>query len=436
MDQLIEMASPTTDVLVEDPTHALVQRFELRVESGPDSGIALASRGERVVVGSEPAAELQLRDGAVSRFHCEIVATEGRAWIRDLGSRNGTFVDGVQVVEAVLHPGAVIEIGRDRVRFEAGGERVKIPLSPEARFGVMVGRSQAMRAAFARLERAASSDATVLLSGETGTGKEAAAESVHAASARARGPLIVVDCGSIPPNLLESELFGHEKGAFTGATSERIGAFEAADGGTVFLDEIGELALDLQPKLLRALERHEIKRVGATHYRSVDVRVIAATHRDLRAEVNARRFRSDLYYRLAVVEIRLPALRDRIDDLPLLVEHLLTNVPEARRAELSAPDFLAHLAAQPWEGNVRELRNYLDRCLALGLELATPVEALSAIDACIPLKLAREQNTRAFERAYLEDLLRRHGDQLSAAARAAGVDRAHLYRLLWKHGLK
>ncbi|HUQ03160.1 MAG TPA: sigma 54-interacting transcriptional regulator [Kofleriaceae bacterium] len=436
-----------TDVIAEDGRHALVQRLRLRVEAGPDAGREISSRGARVVIGSDEGTDLTLTDAAVSRFHCEIVVENGRVHVRDLGSRNGTQVGGVVVLDALLHAGAVIEVGRSRVRFDPGTDLVRIPLSAGDRFGVMVGRSTAMRAVFALLERAAASDATVLLTGETGTGKEAAAESIHAASPRRDGPFIVIDCGAIPPNLLEAELFGHEKGAFTGAASARTGAFEAATGGTIFLDEIGELSPDLQPKLLRALERREVKRIGANEHTTVDVRVIAATHRDLRAEVNAKRFRADLYYRLAVVEVTLPPLRERRDDLPLVVDHLLARVTPAQRAELTAPGFLGHLAAHGWPGNVRELRNYLDRCLALGVELApSPVTATavaagapaatSGVDASTPLREAREEATRRFERAYLEDLLRRHGDNLAAAARAASVDRAHLYRLLWKHGLK
>jgi two-component system response regulator GlrR len=429
-----------TEILSED-RHALVQRFALRVESGPDVGRAVSSRGARVVIGSEPAVELSLGDGAVSRFHCELVVDGGRVRVRDLASRNGTTVDGVAVVDATLHPGALLGIGRNRIRFEVAPDHVRIPLSRHARFGAMVGSSPAMRAAFALLERAAAGDATVLLTGETGTGKEAAAEALHAAGGRSDGPFIVVDCGAIPPPLLEAELLGHEKGAFTGAAAERIGAFEAASGGTIFLDEIGELAPELQPKLLRALERREIKRLGANRYTAVDVRVIAATHRDLRAEVNRRAFRADLYYRLAVVEIRLPALRERLDDIPLIVEQLLAGAPAAHAAELMAPAFLGHLAAHHWSGNVRELRNYLDRCLALGVDLAAvPAAPLAgagavAVDASTPLRAARDEANRRFERAYLEDLLRRH-DSLTAAARAAGLDRSHLYRLLWKHGLR
>ncbi|HMG57514.1 MAG TPA: sigma 54-interacting transcriptional regulator [Kofleriaceae bacterium] len=431
-----------TEALSDDGRHALVRQFRLRVELGPDAGREAASHDTSIVIGSEAGARLKLDDGAVSRFHCELAVDGGRVRVRDLGSRNGTTVDGVAVSDAFLHPGAVLGVGRNQIRFDATPDHVRIPLSPHPRFGTMVGTSTAMRAAFAILERAAASDATVLLTGETGTGKEAAAESLHLASARRDGPLIVIDCGSIPPSLLEAELFGHERGAFTGAASERMGAFEAASGGTIFLDEIGELATDLQPKLLRALERREVKRLGSNHYRPIAVRVVAATHRDLRAEINARTFRSDLYYRLAVVELRLPPLRERLDDLPLIVRHLLAAASAERRAELTAPGFLAHLAAHRWPGNVRELRNYLDRCLALGVELAAPPATdgepgpAAEVDASRPLRAAREEATRRFERTYLEDLLRRHGDNLAAAARAASVDRAHLYRLLWKHGLR
>jgi DNA-binding NtrC family response regulator len=434
--------------------HALVPRFTLRVEAGPDQGRAAVSRDERLVVGAEAGADLQLGDSAVSRFHCELVVVASdapgappRIHVRDLGSRNGTTVDGVAVVDAILHPGAVLGIGRDRLRFEPADEPARVPLSSAARFGSLAGGSPVMRAVYALLERAATSDATVLLTGETGTGKEAAAESLHAASPRRDGPFVVLDCGSIPPTLLESELFGHARGAFTGATAERTGAFEAASGGTIFLDEIGELPAELQPKLLRALERREVKRLGESHYTAVDVRVVAATHRDLRAEINARAFRADLYYRLAVIEIRLPPLRERAGDLPAIAERLLEGAPPARRAELTAPTFLAHLAAHRWPGNVRELRNYLDRCVALGVELAPPPAAAPgegppgggdplAGGAARPLREAREEATRRFERAYLDDLLQRHGDNLAGAARAAGIDRAHLYRLLWKHGLK
>ena len=306
------------------------------------------------------------------------------------------------------------------------------------------GGSRAWRAAMASLERAAAGDLTVLLQGETGTGKDAAAESIHRESARANAAFVVVDCASMPANLMESELFGHEKGAFTGADRARVGAFQAASGGTLLLDEIGELPLELQPKLLRVLESRQVQRIGGTQREPVNVRVIAATNRNLRAEVNERRFRSDLYYRLAVLEITLPPLRQRGGDIPALVEALLTSIgaqeaPAAAR--LRAPATLAELARHPWPGNVRELRNHVERWIALDEQpplLATeeaPARG-AAVDTSKPIRVERDRWLRAFEREYLSKLLAEHGDNVSAAARAAGIDRIHMYRLLWKAGLR
>jgi transcriptional regulator with PAS, ATPase and Fis domain len=320
---------------------------------------------------------------------------------------------------------------------------MRLPLSAKDAFGSLVGRSVPMRRMFEILERVAGTDATVLMEGETGTGKEAAAESLHRESARRDGPFVVVDCAAIPSELLESELFGHERGAFTGATTARTGVFEMASGGTLFLDEIGELSLDLQPKLLRALESREIKRVGGDRAVPVDVRIVAATNRSLRAEVNDKRFRSDLYYRLAVVELRLPPLRERAEDLPLLVEALLSSLgashhPESKKLR-SAP-FLADLGRHAWPGNVRELRNYMERCIALGETAPLGAESSGPIDGLPdlkrPLKVAREQWTRAFERRYVEGMLQKHDNNVTAAAREAGVDRMYFYRLLWRYGLR
>jgi transcriptional regulator with PAS, ATPase and Fis domain len=308
-----------------------------------------------------------------------------------------------------------------------------------------------MRRVFKLLEQAAASDVTVLIEGETGTGKEVAAESLHQASARAERPFVVVDCGAIPPELLESELFGHERGAFTGAVGTREGAFEEARGGTIFLDEIGELPLHLQPKLLRALDKREVKKVGGNKYAPVDVRVVAATNRDLKNEVNDKRFRSDLFYRLAVVRVRLPPLRDRIEDLNDVVASLLEGLSEHYPGETDAlvsAAFFAELARHEWPGNVRELRNYLERCLALRAPASVPSDRLAAAgagrrgtvedlaDASRPLKIARERWTRTLERHYLEDMLKKNGDNVAAAARSAGVDRMHFYRLLWRHGIR
>jgi DNA-binding NtrC family response regulator len=433
-----------TERVTADPCeHALVRSFRLLVLSGPDANAVYRSTGDRAVIGTHASADLVLHDRTASRFHCEIAVVDGRAVVRDFGSLNGTRIDRLSVVQAYLRSGMVLSLGRSQIRFDFGPEKVKIPLSGEQRFGLMVGRSAAMRAVFAVLERAAQCDATVLLEGETGTGKELAAESIHRQSARAQGPFLVVDCGAISPDLIESELFGHERGAFTGAVSARQGAFEAASGGTLLLDEIGELRPDLQPKLLRALERREIKRIGSNDYVPVDVRLLAATNRSLKSEVNAGRFRSDLYYRIVVIPVRLPPLRERPEDLPVLVEQLLSHLgmedrPEA--AVLRSDDFLAGLERHPFPGNVRELRNYLERCLALREEapwLNDPAQGpLDVIDSRQPFKVARDRCLRGFERRYLEDILRRHKDNASAAARAAGLDRMYFYRLLWRNGLR
>lgn len=433
-----------TENLTADPhEHALIRSFRLHVLSGPDANALYTSTRDRAVIGTHASADLILQDRTASRFHCEIVLEDGRALVRDLGSLNGTRINRVAVVQAYLRGGLSLSVGRTQIRFDFGPDKVKIPLSSENLFGLMVGRSVAMRAVFAVLERAAQSDATVLIEGETGTGKEVAAESIHRESSRRHGPFLVVDLGAISPDLIESELFGHERGAFTGAVAARRGAFEAASGGTLFLDEIGELRADLQPKLLRALERREIKRIGSNEYLPIDVRVVAATNRSLKSEVNGGRFRSDLYYRIAVLPVRLPPLRERPEDLPLLVEHILSDLRMADRPEaaaLRADAFLAELEQNPFPGNVREVRNYVERCLALRepvprLDEPTPRSPV-VLDSRQPFKVARECCLRGFERSYLEDILRRHNDNASAAARAAGLDRMYFYRLLWRHGLR
>ncbi|MEJ7600057.1 MAG: sigma 54-interacting transcriptional regulator [Kofleriaceae bacterium] len=438
---------PGTELLRSDrPNHREIQLFRIQVLEGPDRGATFTSVGERAVIGTADGVDLRLTDTSVSRFHCEVEAAATGLIVRDLGSTNGTRAGSIQVIEAVIGDDEELAIGRNRLRISIGKARGRIELSSSERFGLLVGRSPEMRQVFAQLAAVAPSPATVLLFGETGTGKELAAESIHAASPRAEAPFVVVDCGALPAALLESELFGHERGAFTGAVDRRTGAFEAATGGTVFLDEIGELGLELQPKLLRVLEKREVKRLGSNVTTPIDIRIVAATHRDLRALVNQKRFRADLYYRLAVVPITLPALRTRPADLPLLVEALLAALgsTDLRISELfRSSDFLAELEGHGWPGNVRELRNYLERSLALrrpaALEpgndaagSAAPIE----IAATSTFTAARDQWIGQFERAYLIDLLRRNADNATAAARAAGIDRAYLYRLLWRHGLR
>jgi len=419
-----------------------VRRFRLVCVEGPSLNRTWTSTGDRSSVGSHLSNDMVIADRTVSRFHCEILVDTKGARVRDLGSRNGTLVDGVQVFDAMLREASTLRVGRSLLRFELTEERESIPLSDRAEFGSLVGVSVPMRATFALLERASTSDATVLVEGETGTGKEGAAEAIHHGSVRRKGPFVVVDCSAIPSNLLESELFGHEKGAFTGATGTRTGAFESAEGGTLFLDEVGELPADLQPKLLRALGQRQIRRVGGSTLRSVDVRVIAATNRDLRAEVNAQRFRADLYFRLAVIKVHLPPLRRRPEDIPVLVKRILENLGADAQtaAPLLDPGFLWRLQRAAWPGNVRELRNHIERCLVLQddipiADVGAP-DVMAPIDARVSYAESRRRALMDFERRYLRALLDLHGGNVSEAARSAGIARVYLHRLLRRHEVK
>jgi transcriptional regulator with PAS, ATPase and Fis domain len=417
-----------------------VDRFRLREVGGTGANAVFESSGTRVVIGTHERCDWVLRDRTISKFHCEITIDDRGVSIRDLGSKNGTLVQGVPIVEARLVQQALITLGSTQLRFELDEERVAVPASPSDRFGDLVGGSFAMRRIYRLLERASASDVTVLLNGETGTGKDVAAQAIHDQSARSAAPFVVVDCSAIHANLLETELFGHEKGAFTGATTSHEGCFEAAHGGTVFLDEIGELSVDLQPKLLRVLEKHEVRRVGSTRSTPVNVRVIAATNRDLRQEVNSKRFRADLYYRLAVVAVTLPPLRERLEDIPLLVERFLELRGLASSAEARAVrtrTAAAQAAMLSWPGNVRELRNYVERAIALRDEPtdddegSAPAVSDAEINLALPLVEARDLAIRSFEAKYLRAMLARHGS-VTAAAKAAGVDRTHFHRLVRK----
>jgi DNA-binding NtrC family response regulator len=417
-----------------------VQRFHLEVVEGPSAGTTWTASADRCAIGSHESSDLVLDDRTVSRFHCEIAYDATAARVKDLGSRNATLVDGVRVADAWLRDGSLLRLGQSVVRFHVDAGTNTLRVSAKAQFGSMIGESVAMRAAFALLERAAASDATVLVEGETGTGKEEAALSIHESSARAGNPFVVIDCSALPENLLESELFGHERGAFTGATDRRIGAFEAASTGTVFIDEIGELPLNLQPKLLRVLERRTVRRLGSHTQIPVDLRIVTATNRDLRTEVNEGRFREDLYYRLAVLEIELPPLRERPEDIPLIAEALLERMhldDEAR--EVVTDEIMSGLARGSWPGNVRQLRNYLAHLVALREPPRGPAmteSGASVVDARVPYEQARRDALLDFERRYLVSLLSLHGDNVAEAARTAGMNRAYLYRLLHRHGLR
>lgn len=421
------------------PVRATLRECRLTVVDGERAGTVHTFAAERMVVGADPAADFVLAEPTLSKFHCELRVVDGLTFVRDLGSRNGTQIENVSILDAPLRPGALLKLGRTTLRFDVGTAERELPLSQRDQFGRLRGTSIAMRSVYALLETAAAASVTVLLQGESGAGKDLAAESLHLESPRREGPFIVVDCGAIPSNLLESELFGHEAGSFTGATSMRVGAFEMANGGTLVLDEIGELALDLQPKLLRVIDRHEIQRVGSSQRVAIDVRIVAATNRDLKTEVNARRFRADLYFRLAVLVVRMPPLRERMSDIPALVETILEDLGD-RDSEIAkslrSGTLFTELLRHAWPGNVRELRNYVEACLVRQERTLAPEMDELAIDVAQPLRVIRERWLHHVERRYLEQLLLAHNNNVSAAARAAGIDRVHLHRLLAKVGLR
>jgi transcriptional regulator with GAF, ATPase, and Fis domain len=449
-----------TTIFVEDrPTKRRLKKARLVVVEGPDRGKDLEIVRERVTIGRSVICDLVLSDKAVSGIHCEIVASEKGFLLRDLDSTNGTMCGELRIQSVWIKPGTVIRVGQSQIRFEPSPGTVDIELSKDDRFFELVGRSVRMREIFATLAKIGPTDLTVLIRGETGTGKELVARAIHRASRRAAQPLVVQDCSAIPKDLIESTLFGHERGAFTGATDRYRGSFEQADGGTIFLDELGELDLSLQPKLLRVLENREIKRVGGDRTIPINVRVVAATNRDLRQMVNEGTFREDLYYRLSVVQIELPPLRERPEDIPLLVEHFLADVAERRwpgehRKFTVTAEAMARLQAYPWPGNIRELKNTVERAASLadGMELGvrdllpnshkTPPVLLPAgtaeqyVEQGLPFKEAKQRVLDAFEAAYLKALLDKYGGNVTRSANAAGLTRYHLRELAKRHGIR
>jgi DNA-binding NtrC family response regulator len=421
-------------------SHPVAGKCRLRVIYGKETGTEISLPAVGVVVGADATCDVVLTDGAVSGRHLTVVPKQAGFEVSDLGSRNGTFLDGVAITKALVPVGTTLRLGTTLLQLLPAEEAVDIPPSSASSFGAMVGSSLAMRQIYAVLERASQSDAAVLFLGESGTGKELAARAVHDASPRRNGPFVVFDCGAATENLIESDLFGHVRGAYTGAERDRVGAFAAADKGTLFLDEIGDLPLSLQPKLLRMLETGEVTPLGSRKTERYDVRVVAATHRDLWTEVGRGTFRGDLYYRLAVVEVHLPPLRQRTEDIPELVRVLLRkNGFSEQGVEGPALD---RLLAYGWPGNVRELRNVITRAVALAprgakfgdLPLLLRAGAVAAepplASADVPYHDAKAALLSRFEKAYLTDLLRRAGDNLSQAARIAGLERKYLYKVL------
>jgi DNA-binding NtrC family response regulator len=463
----------TTPHPAEQDSGASSVRSVPRLEWTDDSGPRSANVDRRCVVGSAPHCDVIIADQAVSRVHAEIEPRDEGIWVRDLNSRNGTFVEGVRVESACVLHGFTIRIGAtDLLVNYANAEAKPVDSWPSDRFGPLIGRSQVMRELFATLARLSPLESCIMITGETGTGKELVARAIHQASLRASGPFVVVDCATLSESLIEAELFGHTKGSFTGAMMNRAGAIESADGGTVFLDEIGELPIGMQPKLLRVLESSTVRRIGESKHRSVNVRFVTATHRDLLSMVNRQEFREDLYFRLAVLPVRVPSLRERAEDIDLLLEHFTEGAHE-----WLTPMLLRALERRPWRGNVRELRNFAERARAIGpsealnlsvesSDLREPITAIiqrppdllgrmTSPPAPVPMhpsmpaeavpseppsfsqpfRTFKEQWMGHGERAFLRVLLERHGNNVAAASKDAGIDRTHMYRLMRKYGL-
>lgn len=417
------------------PTFA-VHAVDLEVQKGPDLGRRARVDRPTFIVGTGVSADLRLSDGTVSREHLRLFLDPLGLRIRDEGSKNGTWLSGLRLSDGLLTQGTTLELGNTTLKVHLESGPLDLPLSSEGHFGRALGVSASMRHLFAVLERAARSDVTVLLEGESGVGKEVLARSLHESSARAEGPFIAVDCGAIPANLMEAELFGHEKGAFTGADAARLGLFEQAQGGTLFLDEVGELPLEMQPKLLRVLETKEVRPLGGTAVRKLDCRVVAATNRRLHESSQKGEFRQDLYYRLAVARVTVPPLRDRPDDvLPLATE--LLRVAQRDRSAVLPTDLAALLLGYRWPGNVRELRNVVERFALLGVRDAPALfdaqaqERGGAADlSTLPYHEARRVALERFERSYLPAVLTRAGGVVAKAAELAEVARPSFYRML------
>jgi transcriptional regulator with GAF, ATPase, and Fis domain len=441
MQKTEPLQSPSALLRLDRASGTLKERkYQVAIVGGPGTGTTRAIEGS-LMVGSHPDAGLSLQDTTVSRYHVELTARPDGVLVKDLESTNGTYLGGTRITEVIVEDQATLSLGKTTLKVSMVEADLGKP-EEQATFGPAIGASQTMKQLFGILDKVSPSDSTVLLLGETGTGKEVMAKAIHQKSKRAGRPFVVVDCGSVAPTLIESELFGHVRGSFTGAISDRNGAFLEADGGTLFLDEIGELPLELQPKLLRVLEAGTVRRVGEDKHRRVDVRVIAATHRDLEAEVAAGRFRSDLYYRLAVVLVSVPPLRDRLDDLPLLTQHFVKSMG---RGDFELPrSLMARFAAYHWPGNVRELRNLVERSLAgadvdpMPSESQAAARALSSTEDItdLPFKEAKERLVESFTKEYLVTLLEKCNGNISQMAREAGIARNYVHRLVAKYGLK
>jgi DNA-binding NtrC family response regulator len=431
---------PTRKASLDELHRLRLTGAEVEVMAGKDAGVRLEIGPSVLLIGAGSDCDLQLDDKLVSRRHLELRAEENGLRVRDLGSTNGTLFGGAQIRELLLTADAVLTVGDTSLAIRLHADPLDVSVSPRTTFGDAVAHSPGMRHVFSILEQAARSEVTVLLEGDSGTGKDVLATALHQESKRSEGPFVVVDCGAIPEGLVESELFGHEKGAFTGAHQSRDGAFEQANGGTLFLDEIGELPLEAQPKLLRAIENRSFRRVGGSETLRVDVRVVAATNRRLREAVRHREFREDLFYRLAVVHVRLPRLSDRPEDILPIAERFLMRA--TGKDDVRIPQELAALlVSYPWPGNARELRNVVERFatfdrpdLRLLFGDAPPMrevggDAFAGLDG-LPYHEAKRRVMEAFHQSVLARAVDRASGSVSKAAERLGLPRASLYRML------
>jgi transcriptional regulator with PAS, ATPase and Fis domain len=432
------MDDSKTSARADAPTATLrVRAATLAVTKGPDAGRSARIDRPTFLIGTGTSADLRLSDDTISREHLRLSLAADGIRVRDLGSTNGSWMGTLRINDIILVQSTSITLGGTTLQLTIESASVDLPLSASARFGDAIGESTSMRHLFALLERAARSDVSVLIEGESGVGKDVLANAIHSGSARADGPFVALDCGAIPTNLIESELFGHERGAFTGADRARDGAFVQAHGGTLFLDEIGELPIDMQPKLLRALEAKEVRPLGGRGTRSVDVRVIAATNRNLSEAANANEFRRDLFYRLAVLRVCVPPLRERKEDILPLARAFLARVPGYEQAELP-PELESMLLSYPWPGNVRELRNVVSRYTVLGSNPAALFGDTRDIAvhrggedlSHLPFQEARAIAIERFERTYLPAVLARAGNVVVRAAELAQVRRGSFHRML------
>ncbi len=433
-------ANKTEILVVRNRGPFIFRKVRLSVVNGRDAGKETLLQKALVSIGTLPQNDLVLTDHTVSRRHAEVEGKTNGYVIRDLDSTNGTFLNGVRVREAYLTPGSVIRLGQTEISFSPMEEHIEILKSVADRFGELVGSSSPMQEVYGILERIAPTDVIVLLEGETGTGKELAARAIHSYSRRAGGPFVVFDCGAAATNLIESELFGHEKGAFTDAVKSRQGAFELADGGTIFLDEIGELSLDLQPKLLRALDQRETKRVGAEKPVPVTVRIISATNKDLEKEVKAGRFREDLFYRLSVVRVYMPPLRKRKEDIETITEYLLAGISTeiGKKVNSLSPEAAAALMSYSWPGNVRELKNVLGRAAALsdGGKIEAKDLFLSQGKTAATLEGLSGKTLEDIEKAAIHATLKSVSGNKTEAAKMLGIAYSTLYEKMRKYGMR